>query len=83
VKVVEFMAQLFRIEFRGTGSLYTSEHEEMGEDGEKFMIGETFLPPFFMGENILLDIPRGLTPPARSTSKRASSSHDTQLDNSI
>lgn len=59
MKVVKFMAQLFRLEFKGMGSLYTSDRGETGDDSEKFVVGETILPPFFMGKNILLDIPRG------------------------
>lgn len=59
MKVVKFMAQLFRLEFENIGSLYTSDRGETGDDSEKFVVGEIILPAFFMGENILLDIPRG------------------------
>lgn len=58
-KVVESMAQLFQLEFRGIGSLYASDQEKTGEESKGFVVGETILTPFFMGENILLDIPRG------------------------
>jgi aminoglycoside phosphotransferase (APT) family kinase protein len=62
MQAVDFMAQLFRIEMSGIGSLYLADEctDSMPvEISKKFTVGEVVLPPFFKGSNITVVTDRG------------------------